>query len=93
MIWNNKRVDFQIYKEKKGGFMLAYNKTWLSAAGCAMKDCFCSYVEDPQPKNNDFCHTSCSVNFINGECYPISQRLLKQYPKWYEFLDNYIKQL
>jgi hypothetical protein len=87
MIWNKKRIlNMQVYKEKgKNDFLVVFfNNQGYNP------ECFCGFIENPEPSNNCFCHSTCSYDFLSENCYPISEKKLKKYPEWYQFLNNYI---
>ena len=90
MIWNKKRIDIQVYKVKKSKeFLIVYPWNFWNDS-C---DVFCGIYLDSDPKNEHFCHSSASIVYLHNDCYPISQAKLKNYPDWYEFFNNYIKEL
>lgn len=91
MKWNNRKVDFQIYREKNGnGFLIAFpdKKNYSKNV-----DVFCAIYEKPNPSYDCFCHSQASYDYIYSECYPISQAKLKKFPEWYKFFDGYIKEV
>ena len=90
MIWNKKRVDYQVYKVKKqNNFLIAYGEVYLT--NTATQEVFASSGEYAEPSYNYFCHSSASLDYLNEDCYPISEKKLKkQYPEWHKFFNHYI---
>ena len=90
MIWNKKRVDYQVYKEKKqNSFLIAYNlkPNYYNT----YQDVFCSVGYNPSPNYGCFCHSQTSLDYLTEDCYPISEKKLKkQYPEWHKFFNHYI---
>lgn len=93
MLWNHKRIDYQVYKEKKQpSFLIHYNikdnRIWDS------QDVFCSVGYNPSPSYGCFCHSSTSLDYLYDDCYPVSERFLKtKFPEWHKFFNDYLTEV
>lgn len=90
MIWRKKRIkDLQVYKlKKKNEFLIAYGKPFLT--NTAEINIFTGVLDGAKPSYDQFCHSSGSLDWLNENCYPVSERKLKSFEDWYKFFDNYI---
>lgn len=91
MLWNKKRLEYQVYKLKKQReFLVTFGKPYLT--NCAMIDMFAGVTEYAAPNYNSFCHTSGSLEWLSENCYAISQKQLQKFPDWYKFFKHYIEE-
>lgn len=88
MLWNRKRTDFQVYKEKKDNSFLIAFPDKRDVKNCMA---FCGLIEKPSPNYYNFCHSQVSYDFLRSECYEVSQAKLRKYPEWYKFFETYLK--
>jgi len=90
MLWNKKRVDFQVYREKKdNSFLIAFP----DKRDTKNVMCFCGIQEKPTPSYYSFCHSEASYDFLWSNCYPISQKKLQKFPEWYKFFEAYLNNI